>query len=176
MFFIGRWCSRLIGPSYLETSTRPPAVPLVPLAMPNPETCLRCGESLWTQGGRLQVWPYCPVCSQVVVGVDIKESRIPGAGFGLFASRGFDPGQQIVRYSAKPRKAVLQVNYGTKQSYEEAVQDIQNQNPNGKYRLQLNATGGRYPGQDAVYLDSEDWDNFPGMVLFVPSYIFTSTC
>ena len=93
IIFIGRWCSRLIGPSYLETSTRPPAVPLVPLAMPNPETCLRCGSSLWTQGGRLQVWPYCPVCSQVVVGVDIKESRIPGAGFGLFASRGFDPGQ-----------------------------------------------------------------------------------
>lgn len=42
--------------------------------------------------------PYCAYHTRVVHGVEVRPSRIPGAGLGLFAVRRFKPGEYLFNY------------------------------------------------------------------------------
>jgi len=45
--------------------------------------------------------PYCSKHTRKHLGVSVKKSKIPGAGYGLFAEKSFKKGEYIVQYTGE---------------------------------------------------------------------------
>ena len=67
--------------------------------------CVQCSAAL-ANGGRCGNWTciypkYCWIHTKDRVGVEIKKSKIKGAGKGIFATKAFNPGDKVVDYGGE---------------------------------------------------------------------------
>lgn len=122
-----------------------------------------CQNSLWSKIGSrtLKVWPYCNQQHMPqLLGVQANKSTIPGAGWGLFASRSFKKMSPVVFYGGHESSEVVE-STGKKSAKTYRKRKRALNTSNSDYVLEL--SNEKYGTK--ITINSELWDNWPSRLI-----------